>query len=356
MKKKILIIVSHLNIGGAQRFIVNFANDLKDQYDIQIIGLHQSTTPNFLNDLDDEISYHVLNKRALKSAGAISKIIKEFKPDVIFSTQSYVNSMTILASLFSGHSCRIIIREASIISNRKNFIYWVAKLLYRKADKIIAQTSIIQNEIIEHFGCSHQKVSVLPNYINPKNLEEKANQNLDLNKHQNNKFKFIFCGRLEKVKNVDTLIHNLEYNYKQRKNFEFWIIGDGSERQNLEQYCKDKNLSFVRFLGFQKNPYPYMKAADCLLMASYREGFPNVVVEAMHLDCIILTNDFKGGAANDILDNPLSSYIYNNKNEFEQQTEKLLALSSAELADLKKKFKSRSCVYNKEKIIEKYLK
>lgn len=355
MKKKLLIIVSHLGIGGAQRFIVNFTNDLRNQYEIKVIGLHKNTGVNFIDDLHPDIPYQVLGKRALKSVGTLSGIIKEYQPDFIFSTQSYINSIVILSKLVSGHPCRVIIREASIISNRKSFTYWAAKLLYKKTDKIIAQTSSIQQEIIENFGCSQQQVTVLPNYINPKHLQKQAQSSSIPDRYSNKKFKFLFCGRLEQVKNVDVLIKGLAECYTKTSDFEFWIVGDGSERQPLENYCQKHQLHFVRFLGFQKNPYPYMKAADCLLMASYREGFPNVVVEAMNLNCIILTNNFKGGAANDILIGSLKTYIYQNKNDFKKMTEKTLTLSSEELNDLKQAFKQRSYAYDKEKIIKKYL-
>jgi glycosyltransferase involved in cell wall biosynthesis len=354
MNKKILFVTSNLNIGGAQRFIVNLANDLDGGYEVHLINIQENGFLNLEDNLNDDIRYQVIGKRALKSIWSLSKEIKRIKPDIIFSTQSYINSVLLFSKILSGYNCRVIIREASIISNRKDPIYWVAKIMYGHADMIIAQTSLVKEAIVKNYNCSPRKVKVLPNYIDYNLISKKAELGINIT-NNSQKIIFLFCGRLEKVKNVDFLIETLGDVYNDGYDFDFWIVGDGSEKERLELEYASEKYRFVNFLGLKKNPYPYMKVADCLLLASDREGFPNVVVEAMALKSLVLINAFRGGAAYDLLPCSLGEYIYSDKEEFEERVKKILQLKEFELENLKLKFREASQVFKKENLIDQYI-
>jgi len=354
MNKKILFVTSNLNIGGAQRFIVNLVNDLVEDYEVYLLNVQKNNLLNFEDNLKDDVNYKVIGKRALKSVWSLSNEIKRIKPDVIFSTQSYINSISVFSKILSRHNCKVIIREASIISELKDPIYWVAKIMYRYADRVIAQTSSVKENIIKNYNCNPQKVKILPNYIDYELILQKAESKKNIFKKRQN-FIFLFCGRIEKVKNVDFLIDALRNVYKVGYEFEFWIVGDGSEKERLELEYVSNKYRFVKFLGLKKNPYPYMKVADCLLLASEREGFPNVVVESMALSSLVLINDFHGGAAYDIVPYSLREYIYSDKNELERRVKEILQLRETELEFFKSNFFEASQRFKKELIIDQYI-
>ena len=60
--------------------------------------------------------------------------------------------------------------------------------------------------------------------------------------------------------------------------------------------------SQISFVGFQKNPYPYIQAADALILSSDYEGAPNVVLEALGLNIAVVTTPAKGGVAEMVAD------------------------------------------------------
>jgi glycosyltransferase involved in cell wall biosynthesis len=61
-----------------------------------------------------------------------------------------------------------------------------------------------------------------------------------------------------------------------------WILGTGPLESSLRGLASSLGIADrVRFLGFKKNPYPYMRSADCFVLSSAWEGFGNVLVEAM---------------------------------------------------------------------------
>ena len=101
----------------------------------------------------------------------------------------------------------------------------------------------------------------------------------------------ICVGRLVDVKNIGFAIRVLSACQKAvgGRHICLLLIGDGNERNSLEEYVKEKNIENVLFLGEKSNVKPYLDAADILLMPSLFEGFPVSAVEAQAngLKCIL---------------------------------------------------------------------
>lgn len=70
------------------------------------------------------------------------------------------------------------------------------------------------------------------------------------------------------------------------------LVGGGSDRPALEQMVHELGLTeHVWFAGVQSNPYPWISHARLLVLASRNEGLPNVLLEAMALDCMVVATD-----------------------------------------------------------------
>ncbi len=79
-------------------------------------------------------------------------------------------------------------------------------------------------------------------------------------------------------------------------NGNLYIIGDGKLRDKLNRLISDLNLeNRVFLLGKQKNPYKFLSKADIFLFSSNREGFPNVLVEALTCKLPVISTDCKSG-------------------------------------------------------------
>ena len=67
------------------------------------------------------------------------------------------------------------------------------------------------------------------------------------------------------------------------------IIGEGEDKSNLLQLVEKKGISSeVIFLGYQSNPYPFIKMAGAFVSSSREEGFPVSLIEALSLECPII--------------------------------------------------------------------
>lgn len=67
---------------------------------------------------------------------------------------------------------------------------------------------------------------------------------------------------------------------KEKHEFSLWIVGDGEERENLENYIKENELTNVELFGWLDNPYPIINAADWFVSASTSETYGLTLQEA----------------------------------------------------------------------------
>ena len=96
----------------------------------------------------------------------------------------------------------------------------------------------------------------------------------------------IYVGRLDFVqKRVYRVIDTWNYLEERFPDWKLTIVGDGDDRENLENHVKALGLKRVSFEGFQK-PVPYYKRASILLLTSDFEGFPLVLAECMSFGVI----------------------------------------------------------------------
>lgn len=111
-----------------------------------------------------------------------------------------------------------------------------------------------------------------------------------LQKKVDDKFLFVSAGRLAQEKNYSLLLDvcaALEKKY----NFELWILGEGPDRENLEEKMQRLSLSSVKLLGNQNNPYPYIKAADAFISASICESYGLTIQEALILGVPVIATE-----------------------------------------------------------------
>jgi GalNAc-alpha-(1->4)-GalNAc-alpha-(1->3)-diNAcBac-PP-undecaprenol alpha-1,4-N-acetyl-D-galactosaminyltransferase len=113
---------------------------------------------------------------------------------------------------------------------------------------------------------------------------------------------FLMVTRLHDQKNVDKLIQTF-YDHKLYEKADLLVAGDGPEMNKLKAQVVALGMSnHIQLLGFVGNPEPYIEHAITLINASMREGFPNVVVEALSLGTPVLCSAAKTGPREIIFD------------------------------------------------------
>jgi glycosyltransferase involved in cell wall biosynthesis len=306
-KIELVFFLPNFGSGGAGKSITEICEKInKKKFNITIICLNKCFYKKRLSKVCKKI-YELKVKKTFYAQIVIYKILKEkFKNyfKVIFiSNLYYSNALTLLIQKKLKNVKYILVertplQELSIYFGivdfiKKNIIKFILKLLYYKADLIIAN-SIKTRDDIRIFSGS-KAISIYPSSYK-KNLKKK--------KEKNKKKIILSIGRLSKEKGFDVFIKSIPYiNYD---DFLVKIIGDGPERNNLIKLSERLGVNKkIIFLGFKndKQISKYYLNSDLFVNSSYFEGFPNVLVEALSYNLPVICADSHGGVREILLGN-----------------------------------------------------
>ena len=152
---------------------------------------------------------------------------------------------------------------------------------------------MVKEKFVQKIGIE-QNVYVQVNPIDSNNILELSREELKFDKKEN---ELIVCavGRLEPVKAYDRLLEVHKRLIDESIHHKIWIVGDGSQRDNLESYVKKHRLEeTVTLWGYQENPYKYIKNADIYICSSIVEGLSSTALEATFLEKVIVSTDCPG--------------------------------------------------------------
>ena len=142
------------------------------------------------------------------------------------------------------------------------------------------------------FDFSLQKASVIRNPIDAEEIRRGVEK---VEERQVKSPSIVLCGRLHLVKAFDRMVRIAKRLRAENISFHMEILGEGPERENLQQLIVSENLQDVVCLrGFVSPPYPEMAQADVFVSCSLTEGYPLNVCEAMCLGLPIVATRCAG--------------------------------------------------------------
>ena len=334
-----------LDFGGQEKQYLSFTENpelLKNEYVFAAIGFGGNAEI-VLKERGYEV--HILNRKFsiknLSNIWAIYKLIKKIKPDTVHTAAAEANFHGILAAKLAG--VKYIIGEEIGIPNHSTTAQKVFSFVYRFADKVIGVSKSVKNHLVETAEISENKGVVIYNPVSiPKSFPKISSEF----------FQIVYVGRLEKVKNVATLIQ--AFAKIQNNNSTLTIVGDGRERMALENLVRDLKIeNRATFTGFKAEPSQFLCSADLYVLPSYSEGFGIAAVEAMFLKVPVLGTHV--GGVPEFINHGENGWLFN-PNSVEDLVEKLtyiLSLNTDDRASIGNKgFEDVSNRFTVEKYIE----
>lgn len=172
------------------------------------------------------------------------------------------------------------------------------RLLYNRADRVIAVSRGISSDLIENFGVRAELVRVITNPCDVQGINALAREAPPTGFERDPaRPTLISVGRLATEKGQWHLLRAFAKVREQLPTARLVIAGVGDHRELLDRMCDELAMtSAVQFAGFQKNPFSLMAAADVLVMSSLWEGFPLVLAEAMSCGLPVVSTDCPVGA------------------------------------------------------------
>jgi glycosyltransferase involved in cell wall biosynthesis len=365
---KLLVIIHSLKGGGAERVVINLLKGLdRDKFSITLVLYERILDFPLPNKIEVEIlniyagkNIFTLGVGFIRKIIHLSGLIRKAGPDIVFSLLSSTNVTVILAKLFSGIHCKVIISEHTHPSlNLKNERFgWITKLfmryVYPYADTIIAVSGGIKNDLLRDFHLPDNKIVVIYNPADLKEIQIRSRETADHQWFHDDIPVIISVGRLTKQKGYPYLIKAFSL-ARRSLPCRLMILGEGEDKERLIAMARKLGIARdVEFLGFRENPFPYMAKASLFVLSSLYEGFGNVIVEAMALGLPVISTDCPSGPS-EIIDDKKNGILVPVQDEYSIARAITEVLTNKALREhLGMEAKRKSEVFALEKIMKDY--
>ena len=381
MKKIIRVTTVPMSLGGLLKGQLKFmSNHFKiigisseGNNDNDKLGLKNVSEQEDVETIVVKMSRKITPIQDLKSVYELYKIFKKEKPDIVHSHTPKAGTVAMIAAKLAGVPNRLhTIAGLPLLvatGNKRKLLNFVEKITYWCATKIYPNSYGLEDIIIENNFTSKNKLKVIAkgssngidtSLFNPELYsKEESNKLRDELGLQVSDIVFVFVGRIVADKGINELIdafNNLSVNYLNAK-----LLLVGSYEKDLDPVLPEteriiKSNESIISVGWQNDVRPYFAMADVLTFPSYREGFPNVVMQAgaMNLPCIV--TDING--CNEIVSDGENGFIIPVKATKELYDSMKKFIANEDLKD-KMSIKSRAIIcssYERQFVWESLLK
>ncbi len=331
--KKIIFGITGLTIGGAERVLVDLANKLSYDYDITIFTLYAKGE--LEKELNENVKLKSLYNKPYKELSKLGQ--KLFAPLKVLLLKKSIykknikNDYDVEIAFLEGPITRLFsvknekVRKIAWIHNDISLVFGqgvkskIKKHLDEKVYDKYNDLVFVSKDNLDKFNKTYTnlKISeghkkVIYNYIDKERIIKKSNENIYVS-FDKNSINFVTVARLVYQKGIDRLIKVHKKLIESGYRHDFYIIGDGPEREKLEKLIKENNVEETfHLLGQKENPYPYVRQADYFCLLSRFEGYGMVLEEAKILEKNIIITDT---AAREAVEGYSNKYVLENTEE-----------------------------------------
>ena len=319
-KKSIVFGITKLDLGGAERVLVDMCNKLYLEYDITILTIYSGGI------LEKELNKNIKIVNIFKKQNMFtpifflifgSKVFNKFIKNKYDTEIAFLEGPITRLFRFKDNS-----RKVAWVHNDIDLVFGkgikallkkvIDKNVYKKYDLIVFVSKDNQKSVNRLYGIKFNE-KVIYNYIDKerilkygeeeidderysialrKKYNEKINKENEENKSEKSCALILTVVRLTKQKGIDRLIKVHKRLIDEGIDNNIFVIGDGEEKESLNKLINDLKVSNTFFLlGKKENPYPYIKSCDIFVLLSYYEGYGMVIEEAKIFNKkIVITN------------------------------------------------------------------
>lgn len=326
---KFLIQIPQLIFAGAEKVLVSFANDLVYRgHEVEIL---ESYDKGYLKpQFDPRVTFHCICSKeytvkyyaSLKDIREEKNLIRKARKCVKLAFSKIVGyrrfAEKLTAKYYADKQYDVAINYLEIESpefllnaiHAKKYLQWyhtdVANLedpettdamipAYEKMDAIICVAESAKKSFVERYPQLTDKTYVIYNFFDLDVIRKKAEEPFIYHSAKKGVPILLSVGRMTPQKKYMRFLDVLSRLRDEGFEFQWYVLGDGGEREQIEAKIKELRLDDYVFLeGLTDNPYKFMKHCDLFVLPSSFEGFPTVTVEAKILNCAVLATNVSG--------------------------------------------------------------
>lgn len=282
-KKSLLFCIDTLNDGGAEKLLIDILKRIDpDIFDVDLFVLQRHGI--YFDAIPDYVNWYTLENHKYN-------LIKDFDVEIAFLE----GMATKYIAYRDTNAVKIAWVHVDLISMHWTMPYFKDReeemSCYSKMDKIVFVSEQVKDQFNLLFPGITVAQQVIYNFVDKEKILALAKESV----LKPGRLTLCSVGRLMPQKGYKRLLRVIKELVVDGYEFDYWIIGEGEERNELEYLIKDKYLLENVFLkGFQENPYSLIAAADIFVLGSHAEGFPLVLCEAICLGKPILATEVSG--------------------------------------------------------------
>ena len=335
MKKKLIRITTVPgSMGGLLRGQLKFMSQYYD-----ILGVSSMGPQNFLEKVGEdqgveiypvEMTRQITLVKDLKAVWKLYKLFRREKPFIVHTHTPKAGTLGMFAAKLAGVPHRLhTIAGLPLVeaTGFKRFVLnTVERITYSCATKVYPNSYGLIDIVLENRFAKREKLKVIANGssngINTQHFDPSI-YNQDTNNELREKYKipltnfvFVFAGRMVKDKGINELVSAFIKLNKQYTNTTLLLVGDMEKTldpllpETEHQMETNKNIVLT---GWQTDVRPFYAISNALAFPSYREGFPNVVMQASAMGMPSIVSDING--CNEIIEHYKNGVIIPTKDE-----------------------------------------
>ncbi len=290
--------VPHLNAGGIERVVLNLLLNLNRDL-VQPVLILGERSGSLLERVPEDVPILDLGGLpARKAIFALASKVKDTGAQILYSGTNAANITALLAGERLRRKVQVVPSEHTSpgvflpISRHPKLRSAVMRLLYPRAACISVPLAAVGDELKAMLKLPKLKILVQPNPVLDAHFDKLLAQEPEIPLPPAGIPLITATGRLDEAKGFDDLLRAMAQLPELNPRPQLIIMGEGAERGALENLIKELKLETrVTLAGNVANPYAVMKHASLAVMSSRREGFGNVLIEAMACGAPVVSTD-----------------------------------------------------------------
>jgi glycosyltransferase involved in cell wall biosynthesis len=288
---KVCFVLPSLAGGGSERAAVLVLNALDPSRYERVLYLFNAEGA-YLSQLAADVRVVTAARRGwVGRLFELASFLRAERPAVVMPFLSYF--IASLAVSLSAIGARVVLNQGSPTTGfledpdfswrrpwRRRLFALMTTYFYGRATAVVVTSHGVGDDLVTNYKVPRSKIRVLHNPVDVSAVTRASESPIDADLEAERPV-IAAAGRLAGVKNYPLLLDAVA-SLSVQTPLHVWILGDGVERERLEAHARSAGLGArVRFLGFQQNPWRFIRRADVFVLTSVYEGFGNVIVEAM---------------------------------------------------------------------------
>ncbi|QUR93808.1 glycosyltransferase [Macrococcoides canis] len=271
---KIAILINNLAIGGAEKQVVNLANNLVNEHEVDVILLNSINSKDNIKKLHG-VNINILSKNKRFSLSQLIKLKKllDKKYDVV---HAHLFPSFYYAAFLSKNKSNLIYTEHSVKNNRHNNIIMkkIDRYFLKKYNFITCVSEEAKEILINVYKLKKQEeqIHVIPNGISESLFKYKNN-------YKSDHIKITMVARFTDAKDYKTLIN--AFSKLNKMNLTLHLVGNGENYEETVKYVADNNFSNIKFYGYRNDVENILENTTIYVQSSKWESFGIAALEAM---------------------------------------------------------------------------